>query len=403
MKIRRIFAPDAREAMRKVREEQGPDAVILSNRRVRGGVELIAALDYDESLLSTALRRPAPTTSPALPEVPTVAVGTTSVAPAAPPSDIVWSQEPSLAEMQEEIKSLRGLLEGPLAQLNWGEGGQRQALRAALLQRLAGLGLSPQLSAALAEPALASGDLDRAWVQSLGLLAQKLRVTDDDILTQGGVVALVGPTGVGKTTTVAKLAARFALRYGQRQVALVTTDSYRIGGHEQLRTYGRILGLPVSVAPDADELYTVLQQLSQRKLVLVDTAGMSQRDLRLSEEFAALQGLAPLVKTYLVLSATAQRSVLEEVVRGFHPVHLAGCVLTKVDEAAALGDALSVLVAHQLPLAYVGDGQRVPEDLHPARAATLVSRAVSIAQRVEQQQDTGAVFDHGRAVANAQL
>jgi flagellar biosynthesis protein FlhF len=206
-------------------------------------------------------------------------------------------------------------------------------------------------------------------------------VTDDDILTQGGVVALVGPTGVGKTTTVAKLAARYSLRHGSKRVALVTTDCYRIGAHEQLRTYGRILDVPVRVTSDETELRTVLQSLADKSLVLIDTAGMGQRDLRLSEHLALINSGLPRIRTYLVLGATAQMSGMEEIVSAFQGAKLTGCIATKVDETTRLGGLLSVVIDKHLPVAYLSDGQRVPEDLHPARAQDLVSRGVTLMQR----------------------
>ena len=417
MKIKRYFAPDMRQAIRKVREEQGPDAVILSNRKVEGGIEIIAALDYDEALVQQAMGQAA--SSPAATDSQLPPVGATNapkpragqpsnpastgradsaasryerpatepVAAARPEtgkSSIYWAQDPALVDMRKEIHELRGLLENQLAHLAWGDLQRRQPHQTELLRRLTELGLTPELCRTLVEQVGPISDEDQAWRRALGLLAHQLPVTDDDILNTGGVVALVGSTGVGKTTTVAKLAARFALRHGQRSVALVTTDCYRIGAQEQLLTYGRILGVPVQVASSHEELQTALRSLVDKRLVLIDTAGMSQRDVRLSEQFSTLRDSGFPLHTYMVMNATTQSSVLEETVRAFGNAALDGCILTKTDEAASLGGALSVVAKHRLPLAYVGDGQRVPEDLHPARAHNLVNRAVSLMQQAGQ-------------------
>lgn len=433
MKIRRFFAPDMRQAIRKVREEQGPDAVILSNRRVEGGVEIIAAVDYDEDVLSESLRGAEPAAVQAAPRderiLPPAAADATPAPvsqpfsdvtetaqrtasepapgqepPARRPPEIEWSQDPVLAEMRREIRGLRGLLENQLSGIAWGEMGRRQPWRAELLRRLTMLGLNSALCRTLADEVAGSEDVDHAWRHCLALLARRVPVMDDEILTHGGIVALIGPTGVGKTTTVAKLAARFALRHGQRQVALITTDNYRIGAHEQLRTYAQILGVPIQVAADGDELRAAINSLYDKRLVLIDTAGMSQRDVRLTEQLAALGSGSPMVKNYLVLSAMAQSAVLDETIRAFRHVELRGCILTKTDEAASLGGALSAVIQHQLPLAYVGDGQRVPEDLQPARAHNLVARAVALMQQSGQvPEDESLALTFGGMAANVRL
>jgi flagellar biosynthesis protein FlhF len=186
---------------------------------------------------------------------------------------------------------------------------------------------------------------------------------------------------------VAKLAARFALRHGAEQVALLTTDSFRVGAVEQLRTYARLMGIPVRVVGGREEIRAALEDVADRRLVLVDTAGMSQRDIRLSEQLSVIQDGSPLARAYVVLSATAQRLALEEVVAAFRGARLEGCILTKLDEATDLGAALSVVVEHRLKVTFVSDGQRVPEDLRPARAHHLVSKAVGATQRHGQAHD----------------
>lgn len=407
MKIKRYFAADMRQAIRLVREEQGPDAVILSNRKVNGGVEIVAAVDYDEALVRkmageesrpAAAPQPRPSVEsaampPNAPFAHAVAEALQRKAPAMPMAEpvpakpsaaavhkIEWSQDPALLGMREEIKTLRGMLESQLTGMAWRDQAMRHPARAKLMQRLLQLGLAPALCRQLADQVSYAQDHEHHWRHALGLLARQVQVTEDDILTRGGVVALVGPTGVGKTTTVAKLAARFILRHGPNRVALVTTDSFRIGAHQQLRTYGRLLGVPVHEANDAAELRTLLDTLRDKQLVLIDTAGVSQRDMRLTEQLGLLRQGAPRVKNYLVLSATAQRAALDETVRTFRHMDLAGCVITKLDEAASLGEVLSAVVQQKLPVAYVSDGQRVPEDLHQARANKLVSGSVALMQ-----------------------
>lgn len=388
MKIKRYFAPDMRQAIRKVREAQGPDAVILSNRKVKGGVEIIAAIDYDpdnlpgEAAEAPRSEAPAAADRPVAEPAPEPAPGPRRKAP-----EVVWDEDPALVAMRSEIRELRGLLENQLAHLAWREFSREHPAQAGLLRRLTELGLPRDLCERLIEAVGEQPDAEQAWRRALALLAQSLPVTDDDILDKGGIVALIGSTGVGKTTTVAKLAARFALRHGPRSVALISTDSYRIGAHEQLFTYGRILGVPVQVAGDARELANALKSLPDKRLILIDTAGMSQRDLRLSSQFETLRAAGLPIRSYLVLPASTQTAVLEEAVRAFGEIELAGCILTKVDESASLGGALSVVARHRLPLAYVGDGQRVPEDLHPARAHNLVNRAATLMQQAGQTTD----------------
>ena len=376
MKIKRFFASDVRSAMRMVREELGEDAVILSNRRVNGGIEIISAIDYDENILRQNTQEERARDKKPVAEPPTYEPETAAKAK----PQIIWSQEPTLMEMRGEIKTLRGLLETQLAGLSMQEQQIHNPFQYELKQRLGRLGVGSRLTKELIQSLPKDGTEDELWRRLLGKMAVKLRVTDDDILTHGGAVALVGPTGVGKTTTVAKLAARFAMRHGSRSVALISTDNYRIGAHEQLKAYARILDIPIRFANSAETLQSALDHFCDKRLVLIDTAGMSQRDLRLSEQFSVLKGESDRVRTYLVASTTSRLSGLQEVVNGYKGLGLSGCILTKVDESTCLGHALDVVIQHQLPVAYISDGQRVPEDLQPARAHTLVSRSVAVMQ-----------------------
>ena len=383
MKIKRFFAPDVRQAMRKVKDELGEDAVILSNRRVNGGVEIISAIDYDENTLTQASELK-PESKPVSTAIPSAiqAQQDERVKP-----QVVWSQEPTLVEMRSELQNMRGLLETQLANLTYKDQQSQHPFQYELQRRLARLGFGATLTEKLLKALPEEGGVEESWRRLLGKIAVHIPVTNDDILTQGGVVALVGATGVGKTTTVAKLAARYSMRYGARSVALISTDNFRIGAHEQLKAYSRILDVPVRFADSAESLQSALDCFCDKRLVLIDTAGMSQRDLRLSKQFAVLKGERERIKPYLVVSATSRLSGLEEVMRSFGEIKPEGCILTKIDESTSLGQTLDMVMQHNLPVAYVSDGQRVPEDLQPARAHTLVSRSVAMMQENAQLLD----------------
>lgn len=358
MKIKRFVSTSGRSALAQARDEFGPDAVILSNRNVNGQVELVAAVDLDEQALQQELTAAATTPAP---------------------------QEPALGELQQELERLRGVLEGELLQLNHRQRNNRVSPKNHLIGRLTRLGLSRTTSATIAEQTHA-GNASQQWHQAQSLLAKRLQVMDGDLDQGSNIVALVGSTGVGKTTTVAKLAARSVLKHGPRQVALITTDCYRIGGQEQLETFARYLGIPVLVATDGPQLEQALSQVSNRKLVLIDTAGMSQRDMRLYEQFATLKSVGRHIDCHVVLSATALPGSLNEVVQVFGKDALAGAIVTKLDEASSLGGVMDVLIRNNLAASWFSAGQKVPEDLHQARADELVNQAVALTRNEQQHQ-----------------
>jgi flagellar biosynthesis protein FlhF len=380
MKMKRFIAAGAHQAMEQLNDALGPDALILSNRKVAEGVEIIAAVDYEEELLSST---PVVTASAPPGDAPPAEVAAPVNAdclPADAEDETEDAEKLSLEGMHEEIAALRSMLEVPLSRLVWSEMERLQPHRAAMLARMTELGLHPVIANRIADQLADIQNDEQGWKQSLSILENMLPVAEDELLDTGGVVALVGPTGVGKTTTVAKLAARFALRHGRRHVALVTMDHYRIGAHDQLRTYGKLIGVPVYIAGDEEELRVILNQMDDRKLILIDTAGTSQRSMRLSEQFAALNVDGAEIKRYLVLSATSQMTVNDEVISTFSGIRPERCILTKIDETTSLGGVLSVLIKHRLPLSYTGDGQRVPDDFHPASARRLTAQAAALAK-----------------------
>ncbi|MEY6431922.1 flagellar biosynthesis protein FlhF [Thioalkalicoccus limnaeus] len=490
MRIKRFVAPDMRQALRMVREDQGADAVVLSSRRTEAGTELLVALDYDAQVVAAMSATDGPASTPSVSATSLPAErpeslaaeeaecppATPSIAIAHPPNDetlgavgtelrklrIALEQQLQWLEMRdgepaenplgtwpEPSARLRGSVEAadewvvpiegrPRAEMDLdGLSGRRRAspdsripARDASLRESAKVldaeGLDQQAVGAMGSElrklhsalkqqldALDARDADQgndgllARAERLGLpreLAQELlarvvarghprgrlwsgvcaelngriaRVKDDQVY-KGGVLALVGPTGVGKTTTVAKLAARFALRYGRRHVALITTDTYRIGAREQLLTFGELLGIPIDFAANRKELAGLLHEHASKRLVLIDNAGLSQRDFRLAAQLGDLDG-TPSIKSYLVASCITHPAGLDETFRAFGRARLHGCILTKLDEAVTLGPVLGALVRHQLPLVYASDGQRVPEDLHPAGVVDLVERAEALA------------------------
>ncbi|HLT90946.1 MAG TPA: flagellar biosynthesis protein FlhF [Woeseiaceae bacterium] len=402
MKIKRYIEKDMRQALRAVREEQGPDAVILSTRRVADGIEVIAAIDYDEALVRQALgpsaAAPAPGTKrtgdaaddgPDARGEPHETARAQAVAareepesaprhdrPAAPPAADPDACE--LAALRAELTSLRSLLETQVSGLLWKSTVRRSPLRAQILRNLALLGLAPDVARRVVDSLEPVGNVRQLWRDPLAKLAQAIPVAADELLSAGGTAALVGPTGVGKTTTIAKLAANWVMRHGAQGVALVCADAWRIGAREHLEAFARIIGVEVHAASEPDELESVLDRLRSRRLVLIDTEGLSQRDAGLAERLAACRREAGRVRFYLTLAATSQEAGLDETVRRFGTLPLAGAVITRIDEAAQLGCVLGTLIRHDLPAVWLSDGQRIPDDLHPAerRRLWLVDRAV---------------------------
>jgi flagellar biosynthesis protein FlhF len=238
--------------------------------------------------------------------------------------------------------------------------------------------LAQKLAAEIA-PDLGAQEALRALVRRFG---DALPLTQTDITDRGGIFAFLGPTGVGKTTTIAKIAARFVLRHGVDALGLVSTDTYRIGARQQLSNYARILRAPLHVAETSKELRRILDGFQSKKLVLIDTAGMSQRDVRLANQFATLRVEGHRVEPVLVLSAGADRGCLAEALRVFQSANPESLVITKLDEAAALGGVLSLAIRAGLPISYLSDGQRVPEDLHLAapKRFWLMHNAVKLTQ-----------------------
>ena len=443
MNVKKFTAPTSREALRKVRESLGPDAVILSNRQCDGGVEILALANDDAASLSSPaphspmadpvpsldlglpagrteqrmaprfenraaesrvaeqradmpaepVRRVVPSPSsyasktaaaaapaPAQPRAPSLDV---DQIPAMVASAVASAKQNAAAEMQVmmgEIRAMRGMMETQLAELSWGSTQAREPQKAAVLREMLAAGFSASLSRYLIDKLPADRDAADSlrWIKTVLTRNLQTMASEDALIDQGGVFALVGPTGVGKTTSTAKLAARCVMRHGPDKLALITTDAYRIGAHEQLRIYGKILGVMVHSVKDEADLRIALKELRNKHTVLIDTVGVSQRDQMVTEQVAMLQGAGADVKRLLCLNATATQETLNEVVRAYQGSGLAGCIMTKLDEAAAIGNVLDVVIRQKLNLFYVSSGQRVPEDLHLADPAFLIERAFKL-------------------------
>ncbi|RFC37490.1 MAG: flagellar biosynthesis protein FlhF [Candidatus Nitrotoga sp. SPKER] len=368
MNMKKFVAATSREALRLIRIEIGADAVILSNRKVDGGVEIMALASAEFAQLTHESRQPAP--------VSTRPVITTQER--APVAVIAEPAIPSISTMQmeqqgilNEIKFMRNMMQEQMDCLSWSDRQQRDPQRTRMLRDLLNAGFSPALSRQMIDKMPAKANME--WIRQV--LANNLRIAtkQEDLIVRGGVVALIGPTGVGKTTTTAKLAARAVVRYGADKVALLTTDSYRIGAHEQLRIYGKILGVAVHTVRDTEDLRFTLSGLKQKHLVLIDTIGMGQRDSRMAAQAEMFNATG--VRRLLLLNATSSGDTLNDVVCMYNGAGVIGCIPTKLDEAVTFGTVLDVAVRHKLTLHYIANGQRVPEDLHEVNMEYLLHRA----------------------------
>ncbi|MCP5145852.1 MAG: flagellar biosynthesis protein FlhF [Gammaproteobacteria bacterium] len=372
MKVKRYFAETMRQALEIVREAEGPDVMILSNRKVEGGVELLTAIETSDD-------------GPEIRELPDVdlrgplvrndskpAVSDDQAAPS------VWTSNVATQSMQNELRTLRALVERQLSATAWRDFKHEHPLHASLVRGLAQLGMQMPLARAIASEISELKDYDAAWRHCLAILAHKLRTETPGWMENGGIVAFVGPAGAGKSTVLAKLAARFALTHGADSVALIAADNVRIAAQQQLRAFGRILGVAVRSVVDPGEVHDTVASLQRHRLILIDTAGLSPaddhmvnlfRELRRPELGAVLELVVPATTDYRTLSRTVQAYV-EQGVRG--------AVLTRMDEAAELGACLSVLVEQELSLNFVCAGQKVPDDIEVARAHQVVARAVQL-------------------------
>jgi flagellar biosynthesis protein FlhF len=312
----------------------------------------------------------------AMPESAPAPIRTRSAAPPAwedslPPPP-ARSTEPATPSMAVELSALKDMIEERFNTLAWLGSSKQNPIQSQLMLKMIRAGYSPSMSRAVLErvPTDSSPADAMRWVQDVLIRNLKVPAAGGSLCEEGGVIALVGATGVGKTTTAAKLAAQCVKTYGEGSVGLITLDTYRVSGYEQLRAYGRMLGVVAHLAHDRAALKDLLNLLSTKRMVIVDTAGLGQRDQRIQDMFDVLD--MPKVKKTLVLNAGAHGDTLDDVLTAFKASTLHGVVLSKVDEAVKLGPALDALVRHQVVLRGVANGQRVPEDWQVPDAHALV-------------------------------
>lgn len=455
MDIKRFLADNVREGMMSVRSLLGPDAVILSNRRVGAKIEILATKEidaqsimvgaeatrkksrvevHDFSVDASKTQKVAPdTVKNSASEKTSTEKGASSQArqetrysnnntvrpnqftvhdsapitnqqmdgagpqvlqseprqPVAEPVRVRKQQKESkdtvnLFKLQQELGALKEMLVGELTRLRtpvYTASNADQQVR----DYFAELGLSRRAIDAVAVgidavELLKKGSEKETWRTLLCSLGQKLMVQPDDLIDQGGVFAVIGASGVGKTTTVAKLAARFSLKYGRENVALISTDTLKIGGEDQLQTFGRLLSIPVNVCANAKQLTSALKNVMDKKLVLIDSAGHSQRDMTLNHHLSRIKMHGEYAKNLLIVSATSQTGLADEVLKAYNhaPVHAA--ILTKADEAIDLGSGLSTLIQEKLSLAYCCKGQGL-SDIEVARISSILSTSFAMMRK----------------------
>ena len=403
--MKRYVAADMRSALRAIREEQGPDAVILSNRATASGVEVCAAVDLELAAGQGTLAETAELKQlerVALQELEreaaelaardldsASAVASADPAAAAAAYDLEPMPFGSLADhtqhspenrsVAEELRSLRALLEQQVAALAWNDFARREPLKARALVDLANVGVDRALALHIVNDLPVGLSHEQAQRLPYAMLARRIQ-TCAPPLQRSGAVALIGPPGSGKTTTLSKLAARYVLEQDAANLVIISADDERIGSHEQLRTLGRLLGVRVEPVAGMEQLAARIEALSGRCL-LIDTPGVVSRDVSAAAQYRALLERSPGLSTMLVLPASAQGGVVDEAVSHFGPGVSSCCALTRIDEAVSLGGVLSALVRSQLPLAYCCAGPRIPDDLRPAVAHQLVARAVELARQ----------------------
>lgn len=377
--------PDEEASQSGERENSAKTSTIVTTTGddTESDFSLSLAVKTDRAAASSTIQQSAdmagtpPTARIAAPQMPeTVHQETKITAPETQPPKQLASQA-----VISELASMREMMEAKFADLMLTERQRHSAVHATITRRLFAAGFSAQVVRLMVDNAPAVDDAEAAmnWVHSILEKNIPVMANEDSLMEKGGIFALVGPTGAGKTTTTAKLAARCVMRFGARKVALLTTDSYRIGAHEQLRIYGRILGVAVHAVKDGADLQLALSELRNKHFVLIDTAGMSQRDGMVADQIAMLTSSGLPVHRLLVLNTTSHGDTLNEVVAAYqsHPEGkpLDGCILTKIDEATHLGAALDTVLRYRLPIHYVSTGQKVPENLYAAASRFLIKQA----------------------------
>jgi len=407
MKIKRFLAPDMRTALQQVRQEHGPDAVILSNRMTDAGIEIVAASNYDQEHVLQALSdsapdqpngaqapaqaalldpsdvdAPVPDAAPLHPlaqvmaQIPPPAASPISPAPGTAssthPRALADPGSSELPQLRAELAQMRQMFERQMQRLS------DERLRAApeypeIVEWMDARGFAADLVREVALQIPAGLDPQESRKQMFARLTQAVPVCPDDPLDAGGIIALAGPAGAGKTTTVCKLAARYSARHGAREIALIGAGSRHIGGDGALCQSARRLGIALHEIDADTDLDALVQRVKDYPLVLMDTAGLARRDRALAGQLNWLCG-ARQVRTLLVLAANTHPADVDEAIERFQPLNPQGAILTRLDESSRPGGALSVLIERQLPLAWIADGQRLHDDLHRAHAASLLLR-----------------------------
>lgn len=389
MKMQRYVAPDMRQALVRVRAELGPSAVILGSRRVAQGVEVTAAIDFDVEDRWPPLGRTAP--------------------PPVPPPDVreLPEAEPQVEFPQErgdlgaEVRRLRELLETQLAALAWNDFTRREPHKARVLEELTRIGIARDLALGIVDQLPPGFDAAQSSRLPLALLARGIPATASEPAVSPGTLALVGPNGAGKTTTLAKLATRWVLERGPRELTLVSADGDRLGSHEQLQALGRLLGAQTHVVDGPQALQRLLRRVAGGGLVLVDTPGIAPRSDRVGSELVPLLAPGMGIEVTLVMSASAQAETLERALQRYQVLAPSNCVLTRLDEAASLGPALSMLLRSRLPVAWLCHGPRIPDDIERARPHQLVARAVKLAGKSAAPPDADQLASHFRGQLHA--
>ena len=311
---------------------------------------------------------------------------------ASKPDEATAQRTQEMHSVMQEIRNIRADIDTQLSEISWLNQQQREPAKKTLLKTMLNAGFSAGLARYIVEKMPNNMPEKEAIAWAKNILANNIKTAADEseILDQGGVFALVGPTGVGKTTTTAKLAAKFVMKHGTSKLALITTDAYRIGGHEQLRIYGKILGVMVHAVKDEADLKIALEELKQKHTILIDTVGVSQRDRMVAQQIAMLSNNNSQIKKILCLNATNTIETLTDVVNAYrgnsaNGTGLDGCIITKIDEAATIGNALDVVIQQKLKMYYLTNGQRVPEDIHLANKNWLVHHAFNAKSALNKQ------------------